>query len=121
MNYYDYGFSTPLIVAIVHGRTNIVRALINNGANVNERTTHGGMSALKTAMNLGRHNIVRNLIMAGANVSRYNTSGYSQALRNTINKARRDRKAEIQKILLKKVLEGKLNRNQFKKILNLSH
>jgi ankyrin repeat protein len=110
---------TPLMIAAFHGHTPIVRLLINAGVNVNAQTPIG-TTALEMALNWGRHNVVRNLIMAGANFSRYSTRRYPQALRNTINKARRDRKAEIQKILLKKVLEGKLNRNQFKNILNLS-
>ena len=111
---------TPLMMAAFHGHTPIVRLLINAGVNVNAQTPIG-TTALEMAMNYGRHNVVRNLIMAGANVSRYNTTRYSQALRNTINKAVRDRKAEVQKILLRKVMLGKLTPNQYRNILRLSH
>ncbi len=56
---------TPLMIAILYGRTDVVEALIAGGADVNARTPTG-WTALKEAQKRGHREIAKRLVRAGA-------------------------------------------------------
>lgn len=68
------GGATPLIIAATFGRTEVARALIDAGADVN-RQNNEGSTALLTAALFCRTEIVEALLAAGADRSIANASG----------------------------------------------
>jgi hypothetical protein len=68
------GGSTPLIVAATFGRTDVARALIDTGADVN-RQNNEGSTALLTAALFCRTEIVEALLAAGADKTIRNNAG----------------------------------------------
>lgn len=56
---------TPLMIAMLYGRSDVVEALIEGGANVNARSP-SGWTALKEAQMRGHGDIAQRLIRAGA-------------------------------------------------------
>lgn len=69
----DKYFSTPLREASVHGRSEVINALLAAGADVNG-TSKNGRTPLMSASNLCKLDIINQLIAAGAIVNR--ASGY---------------------------------------------
>lgn len=77
-----YGGSSPLISAAVYGKTEIAKALIKGGADVN-LTNKEGSTALHTAAFFCRTKIVQDLIDAGADKTIKNSYG-STALESVV-------------------------------------
>ena len=63
------GASSSLYVASQEGHVEVVKLLISNGANVNDKRTDGGTSALYAASQEGHVEVVELLITNGANVN----------------------------------------------------
>ena len=82
--------STPLFHAANSGYADIVRILIEHGANPN--TNNGSNTALMIASRFGHTEVVKALIEGGANVDEKDTDGY-----NAFDNA--DEHPEIQKLL----------------------
>lgn len=61
----DEGFFTPLMVASMMGRTNLIAKILKQGADVNE-TRQGGKTALLFAAQVGHNDAVRMLLEHGA-------------------------------------------------------
>jgi NAD(P)-dependent dehydrogenase (short-subunit alcohol dehydrogenase family) len=68
------GGSTPLIIAATFGRTEVAKALIEAGADVDQRNNEGS-TALLSAASLCRTEIVAALLAAGADRSITNNAG----------------------------------------------
>lgn len=67
---------TALMVSAMAGRSDIISALIEVGANVNERTYHG-WTALYVAAWVGQDESIRTLLDRGADVNARATGGYT--------------------------------------------
>lgn len=68
------GGSTPLIIAATFGRTDVARALIDAGADVNRRNSEGSTALLSAAL-FCRTEIVEALLAAGADRTIANAGG----------------------------------------------
>ncbi len=77
LNEYDSWGFTALMYAVVYGRIEIVKELLNSGANAN---VNCGNSVLIEASMNNHIEIVRELIRAGANINYYNNKGNWTAL-----------------------------------------
>ncbi|MFA5086381.1 MAG: ankyrin repeat domain-containing protein [Candidatus Paceibacterota bacterium] len=71
------GGITPLIAASLFGRLNIVRELINNGADIDEKDSDHGQTALISASIFGQLDVVRELIKNGSNLESMDYSGHT--------------------------------------------
>ncbi|KAL5510667.1 hypothetical protein EMCRGX_G006253, partial [Ephydatia muelleri] len=67
VNVTDEDDQSPLFISCLNGHLDIVKTLIEAGANINKATKKGG-SSLGAASYKGHLNIVKTLIEAGANL-----------------------------------------------------
>ena len=65
----DFGITKPLSPAVVQGSTWLVKALLEKGADVNEKSARDGVTALMYAARLGHKEIVSILLENGADVN----------------------------------------------------
>ena len=94
---------TPLMMALLHGREDIARALIEKGADVNAaETASTGFTCLHLACKAGLAEIVRLLIQKGARVNTPDYGGITPA-----DVAAHQGYAEIADILRQPHAEGK--------------
>jgi hypothetical protein len=70
---YDW---TALMYAVGYGQLNVVKALIDFGANVNV-SNENGLTPLMIAVQRGKKNMIKTLIDAGADVNARDSYGYS--------------------------------------------
>jgi hypothetical protein len=89
--------STPLIAAANAGKTESLRILINNGANVNE-TNLNGWTALMGSVNGGYLDVCELLLASGADVNVKHKYGWT-----ALSLAARKNLKSFEKILLKHV------------------
>lgn len=68
LNITDHQGTTPLITSIIKGYTNLIKLLINKGANVNQEN-HKKMTPLMYALFLGNFEVCALLIEHGANLN----------------------------------------------------
>lgn len=80
-----FGDENVIHIACVKGHLDIVRELLNNGANVNSRSWKWGDTALHRACILGHTQIVEELINRGANINIRNNNCWMTPLENAIN------------------------------------
>ncbi|MEM9413176.1 MAG: ankyrin repeat domain-containing protein, partial [Planctomycetota bacterium] len=73
----DFGGSTPLILASIYGNEQVVRLLINNGADLESRNK-SDVTALHQACFFCRPKIVKTLLEAGAVSNFRNRKGKTQ-------------------------------------------
>ncbi|MBO9496785.1 ankyrin repeat domain-containing protein [Thalassotalea sp. G20_0] len=66
---------TALHLAVLQGRPDIIKMLMNHGANINVRNHHKGKSVLHFAARLGRPEIIEQLIDHGADISARDNKG----------------------------------------------
>lgn len=74
VNMIDDNNNSPLIIASMHGYTNIVRKLLDLNADVNV-TNYTGNNALHYAANIGFIDIIKLLVEHGINVNESNNNG----------------------------------------------
>src|SRR3990167_11322061 len=86
--------TTILIIASNQSSIDIVRLLLDKGANVNATTEDTGNTALIYAASNGHRDIVRLLLKMGANIDHANKAGFT-----ALNSVRRLGRTEIAKIL----------------------
>ena len=86
--------TTILIIAANQSSIDIVRLLLDKGANVNATTEDTGNTALIYAASNGHRDIVRLLLKMGANIDHANKAGFT-----ALNSVRRLGRTEIAKIL----------------------
>jgi len=88
----------PLILAVRNGDTELVKLLLNRGANVNARTTADwdGTSALDEAATDGRLQLVQLLLDRGAEI-KHQTRGFT-----ALHKAAMNGRVAVMKLLLQK-------------------
>ena len=70
----------PIHNAVRNGNLNGVRALLNSGTNINERT-HTGSTALMSAADYGHLAMVRELLDRGANINARDRDGWTALMR----------------------------------------
>jgi len=68
--------TSPLMLAVMHGHTDVVQELLKNGADVNEYDA-SGRTALMVAALTGRTPILQTLLSNGASVNVQNTEGWT--------------------------------------------
>ncbi len=71
----NYGKSTPLCVAIQKGEFDLVKKLIEYGADVNEKSF--GMTPLMVAARYNKVDIIRFLLANGANINTKDEKGFT--------------------------------------------
>ncbi|MFZ5807202.1 MAG: ankyrin repeat domain-containing protein [Verrucomicrobiota bacterium] len=70
-----------LIIAAKHGRTDMVKALIDFGADIEQRETFSGTTAIIQAAGQGHTNTVQALIQSGAKVNVKDFDGYTPLIK----------------------------------------
>lgn len=70
---------TPLMLAVSHGRADVVRHLVEHGADVNRKSAHGDTPLALTAVE-GDNTVASLLLEAGADVDALHTGGGYQPL-----------------------------------------
>ncbi len=68
---------TALMIASGLGRLEVVKALLNKGADVNQRCPDGNWTALYTAAEEGHSRVVRSLLERGASVDDWEPGGWT--------------------------------------------
>lgn len=61
--------STPLMIAAKSGFTDVIKALVQRGADVNVKSSANGMTALHFAANFGQVEAVKELLSLNADVN----------------------------------------------------
>ena len=70
VNYLDNNNQSPLNAASAHGHAYLVKMLISNGADVNNKTTNFGVSPLYAASLYGHADVVKILLSKGATIDK---------------------------------------------------
>lgn len=92
---YSSSCMTALMLAVLQGDLDIIKAIIEAGADINAQS-NGGMTALMEAASWGHADIAKLLIEAGANINARNTEGSTALLYAAGNR----RAADVVKILV---------------------